>query len=70
MCYSVEPRDRRYVQRYGFLTFDKNIGKNISNRYNQKLVDTAKESATDTIKTASKRIIQKSAKATGDLIGS
>ena len=43
--------------------------KNISNKYSQKLVDTAKESPTDAIKTASKRAIQKAAAATGDLIG-
>ena len=33
------------------------------------LVDTAKKSSTDAIKTASKRAIQKTAKATGDLVG-
>ena len=40
----------------------------MSNIYNQKLVDTAKKSATDAIKTASKRAIQKTAEATEDLI--
>ena len=35
----------------------------------KKLVDTAKKSATDAIKTASKREIQKTAEATGDLVG-
>ena len=64
----IEPRDRRYVKDYGFLSFAKNIGKNISNKYSQKLVDTAKKSATDAIKTASKRAIQKTAEAKGDLI--
>ena len=58
-CYSIEPRDRRYVKGYGFLSFAKNIGKNISNKYSKKLVDTAKKSETDAIKTASKRAIQK-----------
>ena len=71
ICYSIEPRDRRYVKGYGFLSFARNIGKNISNRYSQKLVDSAIKSvatkvATDTIKTASKRAIQKTAEATGD----
>ena len=61
--------DRRYVKGYGFLSFARNIGKNISNKYSQKLVDGAKKSATDAIKTASKRAIQKTAEATGDLIG-
>ena len=69
MCYSIDPRNRRYVKGYGFLYFAKNIGKNISNKYGQKLVDNAKKSATDAIKTASKRAIQKTAEATGDLIG-
>ena len=52
MRYSVEPRARRYVKGYGFLSFAKNIGKNISNKYSQKLADSAKKSATDAIKTA------------------
>ena len=59
MRFSIEPGDRRYVKGYGFLAFAKNIGKNISSMYSQKLVDSAKKSATDTIKTASKRSIQK-----------
>ena len=41
----------------------------MSNRYWKKLLDTAKKSATDAIKIASKRTIQKTAEATGDLIG-
>ena len=66
MRYSVEPRDGRYVKGCGFLSFDKNIGKNVSNKYGQKLVDCAKKSATDAIKTTSKRAIKKTAEATGD----
>ena len=54
---------------YGFLSFAKNIGKSVSNKYSQKLVDSAKKSATDALKTDSKRAIQKTAEATGDLIG-
>ena len=69
MYYLIEPRDRRYVKNYGFLSFAKNIGKNRSSKYSQKLVDSAKKSAADEIKTASKRAIEKTAKATGDLIG-
>ena len=41
----------------------------MSNKYSQKLLDTAKKFTTDAIKTASKRAIQKTAEATGDLIG-
>ena len=45
------------------------MGKSVSNKYDQKLLDSAKKSTTDAIKTASKRAIQKTAEATGDLIG-
>ena len=50
MRYSIEPRDRRYVKGYEFLSFAKNIGKNISNKYSQKLVDSAKNSEADVTK--------------------
>ena len=69
MRYSIEPKDRIYVKGYGFLSFAKNMGKSLSNKYGQKLLDSAKKSTTDAIKTASKRAIQKAAEATGDLIG-
>ena len=69
MRYSIEPRDRIYVKGYGFLSFAKNMGKSLSNKYGQKPLDSAKKSTTDAIKTASKRAIQKTAEATGDLIG-
>ena len=41
----------------------------MSNKYGQKLANTAKKSAKNVIKTASKRAIQKTAEATGDLVG-
>ena len=69
MRYLIEPRDRIYVKEYGFLSFAKNMGKSLSNKYGQKLLDSAKKSTTDAIKTASKRAIQKTAEATGDLTG-
>ena len=69
MRYSVEPRDRIYVKGYGFLSFAKNMGKSLSNKYGQKLLDSAKKSTTDAIKTASKRAIQKTAEATGNFFG-
>ena len=62
MRYSIESRD-------GFLPFAKNMGKSLSNKYGQKLLDSAKKSTTDSIKTASERAIQKTAEATGDFIG-
>ena len=67
--YSIEPRDRIYVKGYRFLSFAKNMGKSLSNKYGQKLLDSAKKSTADAIKTASKGTTQKTAEATGDLIG-
>ena len=74
--YSIEPRDRIYVKGCGFLSFSKNRGrhankftKSLSDKHGQKLIDSAKKSTTDAIKTASKREIQKTAEATGGLIG-
>ena len=63
--YSIQPRDRVYVKGYGFMSF----ARSMSNKYGKKIVDTAKRSATDAIKTASKRAIQKTAEAAGDLVG-
>ena len=54
---------------YRFFSFAKNMGKNLCNKSGEKLLDSAKKSTTDAIKTPSKRAIQKTAKATGDLIG-
>ena len=53
---------------------DRNIGKNISSsnrssKQSQKLLDCANQSPVDALKTASKRVIQKTAEAIGDVIG-
>ena len=69
MRYSIEPRERIYVKGHGFLVFAKNMSKNGSNKYGQKLLNSAKKSTTDAIKTASKKAIQKTVEATGNLIG-
>ena len=69
MRYSIEPRDRIYVKGYGFLSFAKNMGKSLSSKYGQKLLDSTKKSTTDAIKTASRRAIQKTVEATADLTG-
>ena len=52
---------RIYVKEYGFLFFTKSMGTHLSNKYSKKLLDSAKKSTTDAIKTASKRAIQKAA---------
>ena len=76
MRYSIEPRKRRYVKGYGFLSFSRNLGthatkvsKNLNNKYGQKLANCTKKSATDALKIAGKSPIQKTAKASGDLVG-
>ena len=68
MRYSIEPRDRICVKGYRFLSFAKSMGKSLSNKYGQTLLDSAKKSTTDAIKAASKRAIHKTTEATGDLI--
>ena len=65
MRYSTEPKYRRYVKGYGFLSFAKKVG----DKYGKKLMGTATKTGIDAAKTASKRVVQKTAEATGDLIG-
>ena len=52
-CCSVQPRGRIFVKGYGFLFFARNMGrnirKNLSNKYSQRIFDHAKESAADSI---------------------
>ena len=68
--WDIQLNQEIYVKGYGFLSFAKNMGKSLSNKYGQKLLDSTKKSTTDAIKTASTRAIQKTAEATGNLIGS
>ena len=65
MRYSTEPKFRKYVKGYGFLSFTRKCG----DKYGKKLMDTATKTGIDAAKTASKRAVQKTAKAIGDLIG-
>ena len=68
--YAIEPRDRRYVKGYGFLSFAKNMGKSLSNNYGQKLLHSAKKSTADAKKNSFKKSNSiEASKATGDLIG-
>ena len=46
----------------------KNINKNLSSKYSEKLLDHAKKSARDALKTVSNRVIQKTEEATCNLI--
>ena len=67
--YSVQPRDQMFVKSYGVLSFAKSISKNLSDKYSQTLFDHAKQSTTDALKTTSKRVTQKTAETTSNLIG-
>ena len=58
---SIEPRERRFVKGYGFMSF----ARNFSDKYSKSLMDKGIEFA----KTAGKKILKETAKATGDLIG-
>ena len=46
----------------------KNITKNLSSKFSQKLLDHAKQSAAEAIKSTSNRVIQETAEATDDII--
>ena len=61
MCDSIEPRERRFVKGYGFMSFPRNF----NDKYSKSLMDASKMFA----KTAGKKILKEIAKATGNLIG-
>ena len=65
MRYSTEPRDIKHVKGYGFLSLARKFG----NKYGKQLIDTTTKTGIDAAKTASKRVAQKTAEATWDLIG-
>ena len=81
MRYSLEPTYRGYVKGYGFLSFARKFGdkygKKLMNtvtnvgtsKYGKIITDATKKEGTNFAKIACKRIVQKSAEATGDLIG-
>ena len=66
---TIYPQRTIYVKAYGFLSFAKNKHTHLSKKYIQKHFDSVKKYTADTIKTTSKRAIQKTAKTTGDLLG-
>ena len=73
MRYSLKPNYRRYVKRYGFLSFARKFedkyGKKLINtgidsaqkfsnsKYRKKIMDTTKKEGTNFAKTAGKRIV-------------
>ena len=65
MRYSTEPKYRKFVKGYGFLSFAGKFG----DKYGKKLMDTATKTGIDDPKTTSKTVVQKTAEAAEDLIG-
>ena len=65
MRYSVEPREKRYVKGYGFMSFTRYF----SDKYSKSLMDKGIDVSKKFAKTAGKKILKETAKATGDLIG-
>ena len=63
--YSTESKFKKYVKGYGFLSFVRKFG----DKYGKKLIDAATKTGIDAANTASKRVVQKTAAATGHLIG-
>ena len=59
MRYSTEPRFRKHVKGYSFLLFGRKFG----DKYGKRLMDTAAKAGMDASKTASKRVVQKTAEA-------
>ena len=64
MRYSIEPRERRYIKGYRFMSF----ARNFSDKYSKSLMDKGIDVSKKFAKTAGKKIL-KETKATGDLIG-
>ena len=63
MRYSTEPKFRKYIKGYDFLSCARKFG----DKYGKILIDAASKTRIDAAKTASKRVVQKSTEAAGDL---
>ena len=58
MCYSIEPRERTYVNGYGFISF----ARNFSDKYSKSLMDKGIDVSKKIAKTADKKILKKNSK--------
>ena len=57
MSYSTEPRKRKFVERYVFLSFARTFG----DKYGKRIMETATKTGID----VSKKFVQKTAETTG-----
>ena len=62
---STEPKYRKYVKRYDFLSFSRTF----DDKYRKKVIDTATKTGINAAKTVSERVVEKTAEAARDLIG-
>ena len=65
MRYSTEPKERRFVKGYGFMSF----ARNFSDKYSKSLMDKGIDVSKKFAKTVGKKVLKETAKAIGDLIG-
>ena len=63
--YSIEPTTTKYIKRYRFLP----LAIYLFGKYGEKLLDTPTKTRLDTTKTASKKVVYKTAEATQEFIG-
>ena len=66
MRYSTQPKFRKGIKGYRFLSFARKFG----DKYGKKLMATETKTGIDATKTSSKRVVQNTKEATGDMIGS
>ena len=64
MRYSTQLKFRKYFKEYGFLSFARKFG----DKYGKKVMDTATKTGMDAARIASKKVVRRTAEATGDLI--
>ena len=58
MRYSIEPRERRYVKGYGFISFSRNF----SDKYSKSLIDKGIDVSKNFAKTAGEKYLKKQQK--------
>ena len=63
-CYSLEPRMRKYIKGYRFLSFSRNP----TNKYEIQVLDNATKIGLDALETASKELFHKEADVAGESV--
>ena len=63
--YYIEPRTRKCLRRYGFLSF----WRNLSIKYGRQLLDAATKTGLNAFKAVTKKVACKAVKATGEFLG-